>query len=169
MIKTIIKYSTKKALLEKFNVAQQINSKINKHIEFKEYHIIYKGNLESGIELNFFEHLSNEELLRVHIILKNMFKDYSCYYINNDIFEGCIKEYLFNSGCGVKGLWKQGFKQDKQMFSNTVKEVKVTKKKPGRKKGSKNKPKVIKKELSLREKMLASVKNKAYWSEKLSV
>ena len=161
MIKTVIKYSTKLAKLEKFNTATAIEAKIKKHIEFKEYHIIYNGVLESGIELNFFEDLDNSDLLSIHIILKNSFKDYSCYYVNNSKFEGCIKEFLFNQGCGVKGVWKEGFKQEVQVFQkpiiNTVKKVINKKNKGGRPKYSKNKVKHSQWFLDM-QKQLASIK-----------
>ena len=116
---------------------------------------MYNGRLESGIELVFFEELSNVDLLNIHMILKDSFKDYSCYYLNNSKFEGCIKEYLFNDGCGVPGVWKDGAKQLKQTVKPIVKKIKKS-----------NIKKPIKKLSALRESMIKASKNKD-WARKL--
>jgi len=109
MIKTIIKISVEnKKDVQKLVLT--INKAINKSIEYKEYNILYNGNIENGIELNFFESLNNKELLSIHVILQKFYNDYECYYIENDVFAGCIKELLFDKGCNVASYYKTKIK-----------------------------------------------------------
>ena len=103
---TNIKISVKELYSKEKILMQDIFKGINKNFDFIKYQACYNGNIEEGYTITFFETLSKYELIFLHGLFKKLFNDYGCYYIENEYFKGCIKEYLFNKGCTVKGIYK---------------------------------------------------------------
>jgi hypothetical protein len=75
--------------------------------DIEKYSVYYQGVIEQGFRITFFETVKPELLEVLHGMFKHVIKNYSCFYIDNEFFSGCIKEYLFGQGCSVGGTWKQ--------------------------------------------------------------
>jgi len=109
MDNTIIKISVKNLHSKENNLIKKIYEKTKKNFDIIKYKACYNGNIEEGYKITFFNTLNKYRLIFLHDLFKKLFSDYGCYYIENEHFKGCIKEYLFNKGCEVKGTYKQKY------------------------------------------------------------
>jgi hypothetical protein len=107
---TIIKLSVKNLHAIESDLIKLIYNITSANFDLEKYSACYKGQLEQGFKITFFDTVPTEKLALLHCTFINQLLDYGCFYIDNEIFSGCIKEYLYNKGCGVKGLWKTGVK-----------------------------------------------------------
>ena len=101
---TIIKISTKELSIEA--IIKDVYSITKENFDLEVYKACYEGNFENGIKIIFFNTINYKTLENLHTFFISMYSDYSCFYIDNEYFQGCIKEYLYNKGCNVKGIYK---------------------------------------------------------------
>lgn len=105
---TVIKISTKTAHenLTQYKVFMNLNRITKKSFDVQKYNCVYDGVIEQGVIITFFETLGMEALFGIHRYFRHNFKDYNCYYLDNEFFSGCIKKYLYNRGCSVEFTYK---------------------------------------------------------------
>lgn len=101
--KTIIKLSFDD--MNKNKIIFNIGKMLNKCFDINTYTAFYNNNLENGLKLIFFEQLNKKEIYKIHNFLRLNFKSYGCCYLENNIFKGCVKEYLFKNGCNVNSVY----------------------------------------------------------------